>query len=252
MTDLETTPIVPTETLQAPQVTRTVDVTATPILPVQPESTVRNPDKLLELFNAQKAELAEYKKYKTTRESELGVIEQDRLKKEQQYEALIPLKIEEALKPYLEKVALYETDKVNLSNKLLEAQSKYQMLQDSLNVSSMKDSLYTEFVAAKGDPSTSKEALWKLYGADIKVDKDGKPTELPELMKTIQADSFGSRLFIATVPSGTGTTPQTTKAGSAKTESDKPRSVTQAMLLSPRKHGITMADIGSGKIIVEG
>lgn len=247
MTDLENVSTVPTEALQ-PKADSTLVPTEKP---TESKSEVRNPEKLLELFNAQKEELSALKTYKATRDQELSTLEQDRLKKEQQYEALIPLKIEEALKPYLEKVTSYEADKVNLSNKLLEAESKYQELQESLKVASQKDSLYSEFTSASGNPKVTKEALWKLYGSDIKTDKEGNTIEWPELIKTIQADTFGASLFVVSSPSGSGTSPQT-KANTAKQETNKPRSVTQAMLLNPRKHGINMSDISSGKIIVEG
>lgn len=222
-------------------------------IPTPPESSntsVRNPERLLELFNQQKEELASLKKYKTDRDTELSTIEQDRLKKEQQYEALIPLKIEEALKPYAEKLTAYESEKVTLSNKLLEAESKYQTLQDSLTTASLKDSLYSEFVKSEGDPATSKESLWKLYGDQATI-TEGKISDLPGLIKTIQSDSFGAKLFITKVPSGSATPPQT-KAGVNKEAASQPRSVTKAMLLNPRKHGINTADIISGKIVVEG
>lgn len=246
MTEPENTnPTVPTE----PNVPATPPTVPSP--PTEPANTsVRNPERLLELFNQQKEELATLKKYKTDRDTELSVIEQDRLKKEQQYEALIPLKIEEALKPYTEKLTAYESEKVTLSNKLLEAESKYQTLQDSLTSASLKDSLYSEFVKSEGDPATSKESLWKLYGDQATI-TEGKISDLPGLIKTIQEDSFGAKLFIAKVPNGSATPPQT-KAGVTKTETDKPRSVTKAMLLNPRKHGINTADIISGKIVVEG
>lgn len=246
MADLEnTTPIVSTE----PN-TSTVPV-AVPPTPTEPANTsVRNPERLLELFNQQKEELANLKKYKTDRDTELSQIEQARLQKEQQYEALIPIKIEEALKPYTEKLTAYESEKVTLSNKLLEAESKYQSLQDSLTTASLKDSLYSEFVKSEGDPATSKESLWKLYGDQATI-TEGKIADLPGLIKMIQDDSFGAKLFVAKVPNGSATPPQT-KAGVTKEATDKPRSVTQAMLLNPRKHGINTADIISGKIVVEG
>lgn len=239
-----TTPIVPTETTST-----TVPATTT-TTPETSSTSVRNPERLLELFNQQKEELANLKKYKSDRDTELGAIEQDRLKKEQQYEALIPLKIEEALKPYTEKLTAYETEKVTLQNQLLESQSKYQTLQDSLTTASLKDSLYAEFVKSEGDPSTSKESLWKLYGDQATI-KEGKIESLPDLIKTIQSDSFGAKLFIAKVPNGSATPPQT-KAGVTKEETAMPRSVTKEMLLNPRKHGIKTEDIVSGKIVVEG
>lgn len=253
MADLENAPIVPTETLpvSTPISTETITEPTTAKSESVGRSEVRNPDKLLELFNSQKEELTALKLYKAKRDKELSDLDQERLKKDQQYEALFPIKIEEAVKPYLEKVNAYEADKLALSNKLQESETKYQKLQESLKVSSQKELLYSEFTNAQGNPKVTKEALWKLYGSDVKTDKDGHTVELPELIKTIQSDSFGSSLFVTPSPSGSGTSPQT-KANTAKLETDKPRSVTQAMLLNPRKHGINMADISSGKIVVEG
>lgn len=250
MSDPENTPIVtetpepPTNTNSLPPGTNTVTST-TPTEPV-----VRNPEKLLELFNQQKVDLAELKKYKTDREQELATLEQDRLKKEQQYEALIPIKIQEAIKPYVTELENFKSAKVTLENQLLEAQSKYQMLQDSLLDASLKESLYAEFLKSDGDPKTSKDALWKLYGDSATV-KEGKIEGLTDLIKTIQSDTIGSRLFTVKQPNGTGTPPQT-KTGVTQDSPNTPRSVTKAMLLNPRKHGFSTEDIISGKVIVEG
>lgn len=247
-----------------PETDETIEVAATDVTdttkpvpvvpaiePVKPvESPVRNPEGLLNAYEAQKKEIADLKAFKLKRESELSAIEQDRLKKEQQFEALIPLKIEEALKPYAEKLTAYEIDKVSLTAKLSEAETKYEDLKNSLKLSSDKEALYAEFLVQKGDNSTSKDALWKLYGSEVKQDKDGQPIELTELVKTIALDSFGSKLFSLPALSGTGTPPQ--KSTAAKEATDKPRSVTQAMLLNPRKHSIKTEDIMSGKIVVEG
>lgn len=242
MTDLETTPIVPEETKT---------VVPETIKPIVTESTVRNPDKLLERYEAQKAELAELKKYKSTKDAELSASEQERLKKEQQYEALVPLKIEEALKPYLAQVKTFESDKATLTTKLAESEKKYNDLQSLLKTNSLQESLYSEFIAQKGDGTlVDKSALWKIYGDGVKLSSEGDPIELDKLMETIKGTTLGAKLFTVVSPVGSGTTQ--TKATQMKTDSDKPRVVTQEMLLNPRKHGINTKDITSGKIVVEG
>lgn len=228
----------------------TIEPVETPPTAPAPEPVVRNPEKLLELFNAQKAEMAALKAYKTEQENKVALSEQDRLKKEQQYEALVPIKIEEALKPYLEQIKEFETTKSTLATKLAEAEKRYTDLQDKLKTQSLQDSLYSEFVNQKGDATLNKLDLWKLYGDSVKIDKDGNALELSALMETIKASTLGAKLFVTVTPVGSGTSG--TKASATKEATDKPRVVTQAMLLNPRKHGINTADVKSGKIVVEG
>ena len=245
MTDLENTSVVPAET----------KVSIVPeIVAPSTESTVRNPDKLLEHYNQAKLELAELKKYKSESEAQQSVLAQTRLKKEEQYEALMPLKIEEALKPYLEQIKQFESSKLALSSQLTESEKRDSDLQNTLKTSSLQDALYSEFTnlvgTQKGDPSLSKVDIWKLYGSDVKVDNSGKPIELAALIETIKTSPLGSKLFVSVTPVGSGTSQ--TKASNTKDATDKPRVVTQAMLLNPRKHNINTSDIKSGKIVVEG
>lgn len=211
---------------------------------------VRDPNKLLELYNQQKDELKELRNFKTKQEQEKSKAEQERLQKEQQYEALIPLKVKEAVEPIQSNLTKVEQEKAKLQEKLAQAEKKYQDLQTEIKVSKSQDVLYTEFLSANGDPKTSKETLWKLYGDKVTFDDKGSVQGVSELFKSLQSDDFGSKLFIVSTPSGSGTSPQG-KSNVTTNASSAPRVVTKAMLLSPRKHGFTMDDITTGKVVVE-
>lgn len=211
---------------------------------------VRDPNKLLELYNQQKEELRVLKDFKSKQEQAQSKAEQERLQKEQQYEALIPIKVKEAVEPVQANLTKAEQEKAKLQEKLALAEKKYQDLQTEIKVSKSQDIFYSEFLGQNGDPKTSKETLWKLYGDKVTFDDKGSITRVPELFKSLQSDDFGSKLFIASNPSGSGTSPQG-KANVSTSTSSAPRVVTKAMLLSPRKHGFTMNDITTGKVVVE-
>jgi len=217
-----------------------------------PSSGVRNPDKLLELYNQQKEELKSLKDFKASKEAESSQAEQDRLKKEQQYEALIPVKIKEAIDPLQKQVTKLEKERGDWETKYKESNTQYEALQTTIKTDKLKDELYQGFLSQGGDSkSTTKDTLWKIYGSDVKVDDSGKPNDLEAMFITMKADSFGQKLFVATVPEGTGTPPQSNLSPKASTGS-KPISVTKAMLLNPKRHGITPEKLISGEMVVEG
>ena len=225
-----------TEDVVTPEVTKT-------------SSSVRNPDKLLELYNQQKEELKSLKDFKASKEAESSQAEQDRLKKEQQYEALIPVKVKEALDPLQKQVTKLEKERNDWETKYKESNTQYEALQTTLKTDKLKDQVYQGFLATGGDSDTSKDAFWKLYGSDITVDEEGSAKDLDPLFDSLKKDKFGAKLFVATVPEGSGTPQQSTSTPKA-TQTSKPREVTKAQLLNPKKHGITTEDIIAGKVVV--
>jgi len=227
--------------------------TPEPVKPsASPTSGVRNPDKLLELYNQQKEELKTLKDFKAGKEDEARGMEEERLKKEQQYEALIPVKIKEATDPLQKQLDKLTKERGEWETKYKESNTQYEALQTTIKTDKLKDEVYQGFLSQGGDSkTTSKDTLWKLYGGDITVDEKGGAKDLEAMFTTMKADSFGQKLFVATVPEGTGTPQQSSNTPKAST-GNKPRSVTKAMLLNPKKHGITPEDIISGKVLVEG
>ena len=215
-------------------------------------SGVRNPDKLLELYNQQKEELKSLKDFKAGKEAESSQAEQDRLKKEQQYEALIPVKVKEATDPLQKQLDKLTKERGDWETKYKESNTQYEALQTTIKTDKLKDQFYQAFTSQNGDAkSTSKDTLWKLFGSDVKVDDSGSAKDLDALFTTMKADSFGQKLFVAVAPEGTGTPQQTTSTPKVSTGS-KPIVVTKAMLLNPKRHGITPEKLISGEMIVEG
>ena len=218
-----------------------------------PTSGVRNPDKLLELYNQQKEELKTLKDFKASKEAESSQAEQDRLKKEQQYEALIPVKIKEATDPLQKQVTKLEKERGDWEEKFKSANSQYEALQTTIKTDKLKDEFYQAFTSQNGDAkSTSKDTLWKLYGSEITVDEEGSAKDLDALFTTMKADSFGQKLFVATLPEGTGTPQQSTGTPKAQKGNSPVVVVTKAMLLNPKRHGITPEKLISGEMVVEG
>ena len=219
---------------------------------VIPTSGVRNPDKLLELYNQQKEELKSLKDFKASKESEARGQEEDRLKRESQYEALIPLKVKAATEPLQKQLDKLTKERGDWEAKFNSTNSQFEALQTTIKTDKLKDEVYQGFLSHGGDAkSTSKDTLWKIYGSDVKADESGKPTDLDALFTTMKTDSFGQKLFVAVAPEGTGTPPQSNSSPKASA-SNKPVVVTKAMLLNPKKHGITPEKLISGEMVVEG
>jgi hypothetical protein len=242
MTDLENTVV--TSEAVSPEVKPEVIQAPT-------ETGVRNPDKLLELYNSQKEELKELKAFKESQTKAQSKAEQKRLEDLAQYEALVPLKVKEATEPLSAQLAKIEAEKIDIAKKLAESKAQYEKLQSDISTANTKATVYSEFLAQKGDPSVSSDEFWNLYGSKVTLDKSGVVSDIPNLFKTVQESTLGKRLFLANVPSGTGTPASNGSVGKVS-NSTEPRVVTQAQLLNPKKYGITTEDVRSGKIIVRG
>jgi len=218
-----------------------------------PTSGVRNPDKLLELYNQQKEELKSLKDFKAGKEAESSQAEQERLKKEQQYEALIPVKIKEATDPLSKQLDKLTKERGEWETKYKESNTQYEALQTTLKTDNLKDEVYQGFLSQGGDSkTTSKDTLWKLYGGDITVDEKGGAKDLEAMFTTMKADSFGQKLFVAVAPEGTGTPQQSTSTPKTQKGNSPVVVVTKAMLLNPKRHGITPEKLISGEMVVEG
>jgi hypothetical protein len=215
------------------------------------KTEVRNPDRLLELFNAQKEELKALKAYREAKEAELAQAEAERLAAQGQYEALIPIKIDEALKPVNEKLIAEQKRAEKSEADLAKAKAEYDALKAEIKLSAVKDAVYGAFTNPKvgGDPATGKDAFWKLYGSEVKFDADGRPTDLDELFTNLKADSFGAKLFLATTPEGSGTPPQSGVSRSAGKAS--PKVITQSEF-NKRGNGYTIEQVISGEISIRG
>lgn len=234
----------PTETTTEEKVSSVVEKPKT-------ESTVKNPDKLLEHYNAQKEEIKELKAFKLAEEKKARELEQKRLEEKGEYEALIPKKIEEATTPLQKQIEKLNKEKEELAKDLSKATSQFESLQSEIKTNQIKDATYKEFLAQDGSPKTSKEVFWKLYGDQVKVDETGLPVKLDKLFETIKADDFGASLFTVKVPEGTGTVKQT---NTTKSKEAGPIVISQAEandLRFMRRNGYTLEQISKGEVLIK-
>jgi len=179
-------------------------------------------------------------------------MEEERLKKDSQYEALIPLKVKEATDPLQKQLDKLTKERGDWETKYKESNTQYEALQTTIKTDKLKDEVYQGFLAKGGDSkTTSKDTLWKLYGNDVSLDEKGSAKDLEAMFTTMKADSFGQKLFVAVAPEGTGTPQQSSSTPKAQ-KGNSPIVVTKAMLLNPKRHNITPEKLISGEMIVEG
>lgn len=223
------------------------------VVEVKPESTpVKNPDKLLELYNAQKVELKELKAFKLAKEEEVSLAEQKRLEEKGQYEALIPKKIEEAVSPLKKEIEKLIKERDDLTARLTHSKTEFESLQTAVRTEKVKDATYTEFLAKDGSPKTSKDVFWKLYGDQVAVDDKGNPSDLESLFTKIKSDEFGASLFTVKVPEGSGTPKQNGTV--SKPKEVGPIVITRSEANNVgflRKSGYTLEQITKGEIIIK-
>lgn len=223
---------------------------------VNQSSEVRNPDKLLELYNAQKAELKELKTFRTQQETLAQQAEAKRLEEKGQYEAALTLKVQEALTPVNQ---LFEAEKKRsekLATENAKIKAEYEALEKGYKGEKLKSLVNQSFAASDGDTEVF-DLFWSGYGGQFSLSDDGKPVlsgsndDINTFMKTLSATPVGARLFKANLPEGSGTTPQSTNS-KGSTPKAAPRVVTQAEALNPRKAGFTLEDVMKGDVVIQG
>ncbi len=221
---------------------------------VQGTSTVRNPDRLLELYESQKAELKELKAFKAQQEAEKQALEAKRLEEKGQYEALIPLKVEEALKPVNQSLEAEKKRAEKLATELAKIKVEKENLEQEYRGEKLK-SLVNPLFRQSGGKDGAEEFLWAKFGGQFDLN-DGKPVlsgsdkELSAFFEELKKDPVGALLFEPTLPEGSGTNPQTT-AGKGSGGKAAPRVVTAVEALNPRKAGFTLEDIASGAVVIK-
>lgn len=243
-----------TDILTGQQESETKVETVVPVVAAPPaakSTEVRDPDRLLELYRERGEELKTLREYKATQDAAVAKANADRLAAQGQYEALVPIKIEEALAPVNQSLAAEKARADKVAADLEKAKAEYAALKSEIQTNTLKDAVYSAFVNPKvgGDPATSRDALWKLYGSDVKLDTTGKPIELENLFTELKADPFGAKLFLAVTPEGSGTPPQggvTRPSGKAA-----PKEVTAAEF-NRRGSGYTTEQVIAGEVVIKG
>lgn len=199
----------------------------TPETPVNQsvQTEIKNPDALLKAYEATKTELKELKEFKATIEKEKQLAEAKRLEEKGQYEKALELKIQEAVTPVNQSLEQERKAKEKLAKDAQTWQEKYLNLQKEVTTEKLKNGVNQLFLSseAQGD----KDALglfWAQYGGQFKLSDDGKPvlsdgSDPLEFIKGLHKDPGAKRLFLANIPEGSGTNPQT---GSGKASGAKP------------------------------
>lgn len=228
------------------------------------DAGVRNPDKLLELFNKQKDELKELKAFKAQQEKLKADAEAERLKKEQQYEALIPLKIDEAVNPLKQQLESLNAEKDRLAKELAEAIAAKTTIENEKNTEKLKRSVYKSYIKNGGIESEGEDSpfdlLWNSYASKFSLNKDnidvnatdekGKPLSLDGFITSLKQKPSLAPLFKAELTNGSGTPPQATQGRSTVSDGVKPRVVTKEQMANPKRHGFTIQDIKDGKVVI--
>lgn len=224
----------------------------------QASTEIKNPDALLKAFESTKAELKELKDFKRKTEENLTAAETKRLEEKGQYEALIPIKVKEAVES-VNQLLQAETKKVEkLTKDKAELETRFDSLQKEYKGEKLKTLVNQTFLDSeiKGDPEAL-DLFWSAYGSKFDLSNDGKPVvsgsdkSLSDYIGELKKTPVGSRLFLADIPEGSGTNPQ---SGSSKGSGgdNKPRVVTAAEAMNPKKAGFTLEDVRDGKVVIKG
>jgi hypothetical protein len=215
---------------------------------------IKNPDGLLNAYEALKAENKELRSFKTQAEQVKQAEEAKRLEQQGQYEALIPLKVKEALDPVNQSLEAERQAKETVSKKLAKLESEYNNLQAQYKQEKLQRAVNQLFMSPEigGDPAAEK-LFWSAYGSNFDLDNDGKPvakdgSELPKFLEGLKSDPAAQRLFLAKVPEGSGTLPQgTTTGGQTKT----PIAISSEAALNLKKAGVTLEQIAAGEVLIK-
>lgn len=230
----------------------------TPETPVNQTTEVKNPDALLKAYEATKEELRVLREFKKAQEAKEQQLETERLKREQQYEALIPLKVKEAVEPVNQSLDAERKKAEKLANDYAKLKTDYESLQKGYKTEKLKTAVNQAFISpdVNGDPDAV-ELFWATFGSKFDLSDDGKPvvtgsdSDLLGFMTGLKTDPGAKRLFKADLPEGAGTNPQSAN-NKAPTPTTKPRVITAEEAMYPKKYGVTLEDIQSGKVVVKG
>jgi hypothetical protein len=219
--------------------------------PVEQEE-VRDPQNLLKLYNATKEENKALKAYKLSVDKVKAKQEAERLKREQQYEALLPLELEKAKEPLVSKIS--ELEKM-LEKASKESQTYKKTLEDYKTEqykSQLRTKLTEKFAKSGGNVSDSSTVDYLLtsYGDKFALNDKGEfATDVDALFKDLKTKAIGQALFLANVGEGSGMEPKQTTTRQPGTK--VPRVVTEAEMMNPRKHGFTMKDVLDGNVVLQ-
>jgi hypothetical protein len=224
--------------------------------PVNQSSTeeIRNVDGLKKAYDAVKLELKELKSYKQQQDKVAQDAEAKRLADKGAFEALLPIKVKEAVDPVNQMLEAEKRKAEKLATENAKLKADYESLQSGYKTEKLKSLVNQSFTASGGDPDAV-DLLWGAYGNKFTLTEDGKPVlqgsnqAISEYMKTLQGDSVGSRLFLAKQAEGTGTNPQN-NAGKGGT-GVQARIMTNAEANASRDPKL-MEKINSGEVIIKG
>lgn len=214
------------------------------------QTEIKNPDGLLKAYEATKEELKTLKEFKATIEREKQQLEAKRLEEKGQYEKALELKINEALTPVNQSLEQERKAKEKLAKDAQTWQEKYLNLEKEVKTEKLKNGVNQLFLSseAQGDKDAI-DLFWAKYGNQFTLSDDGKPvlsdgSDPLEFIKGLHKDPGAKRLFLANIPEGSGTNPQT---GSSKGSGVKPVVMTAAEQMKSKDPKI-LQKIISGEI----
>jgi len=245
-----------TESLEQPEIKSDGATQEQETLVNQGVSGVRNPEKLLELFNAQKDELKALKSYKKQQDDAIAAAEAKRLEEKGAYESLLPIKIQEAVTPVNQALEVERKRAEKLATDLAKAKAEYESLSSGYKQEKLKSLVNQAFTAqdtsgVKGDPAAF-DLFWKGYGDKFALDEaSGTPAvsdfESPAaFLATLHKDPTASRLFLANMPEGSGSAPQSTSGRATGTQ---PKVLSTADVAKSRDKDL-MVKIMRGEVVV--
>lgn len=220
--------------------------------PVSQSSTteIKNPEALLNAYEATKAENKRLREFEAAVKKEQQQTEARRLEEKGQYEKALELKISEALTPVNQSLEQERKQREKLAKEAQTWQEKYTNLEKEVKTEKLKNGVNQLFLSsdAQGDKDAI-DLFWAKYGNQFTLSDDGKPvlsdgSDPLEFIKGLHKDPGAKRLFLANIPEGSGTNPQT---GSGKGTGAKPIVMTAAEQMKSKDPKI-LQKIISGEI----
>jgi hypothetical protein len=255
-------------------------------------SEVRDPDKLLQHYDRAKDELraakdqlktlqtqlgdlkpediTALKEFKTKKQQEETQAEEDRLKKEQQYEILLTQKVDAA-----KTEANLELDRLRKQVGILETErdqwkGKYEGFSTETNTKTLRSAAYDAFIKSGGKTGEGDlpadhyfEYFWATTGKRLKLDDKGNPQVLSPDGAAIATDAKGNALSLTDFMSSYKTKDDALFKFEVKGEgsgslgsgtpgkASTPRTVAEENgIVNLRKAGVSLEDIISGKVKV--
>lgn len=204
---------------------------------------------LVKAFNATKDELKGLKEFKQQQEQVASQAEEERLKREQQYEALLPKKVDEATAPLKAQLEKLNTDYLKLQEKLKAEQTKYAELETGIKTEKIRGSALTAYIENGGVKEGAKEAfelIWAANKDNFVLDGDAVKVgdqPLGDFYKTLKTTPGYANLFTIDAPEGSGTP---TTQGKTATTNNSGKAFDQAQFL--KRGAYDLKDVKAGKI----